>query len=90
MASITFSADLKGIFQICNDKEVLHGIGLPLSSMWTGCGNCDGCNHMPKKFDFVIEELTRVGFDKRTENSLWSIYKETNQYCFEIQKYNDL
>ena len=37
-----------------------------------------------------MEDLKRTGFDKRTENNLWSIYKEANQYSIEIKKYNKL
>lgn len=89
MASVAFSVDAKGTFQICDNTQVLNELGVLLSKIWNGCENCDSCEPC-EKINFVVEDLKRTGFDKRTENSLWSIYKETNQYGFEIKKYNNL
>ena len=49
MASITFSVEAKGRFEICDNKQVLHELGVLFLKMWNGCENGNRCEHCKKK-----------------------------------------
>ena len=89
MASNTYGINKTGQYQICDNKEVFHEIGVLLGKMWHGknvechrCRNCKNCTN----YNFLIEDLDRAGFVKISEKSLWRVYRDTNQYGFEIEK----
>ena len=85
MASATFGVNKKGHYQLCNNEQVLHEIGVFFGKMWNGCrsrGNCKICTN----YSFVAEELGRVAFGKREEDSFWCIYREAKQHSFEMEK----
>ena len=85
MASVTFGVNKKGVYKLCDNKEVLQEIGVFLGKMRNDChccGNCKICTN----YSLVVEELGRVGFGKREEDNLWCIYRDTNQHSFEREK----
>ena len=85
MASVIFGVNKKGVYQLCDDKEVLHEIVVFLGKMWNGCRSCRNCK-ISTDYSFVVEELGRVGFGKREEDNLWRIYRDANQHSFEMEK----
>ena len=85
MASVNFGVNKKGVYQLYNNKEVLHEIGFFLGQMWNGCRSCGNCK-ICTDYSFVVEELGKVGFGKREEANLWCIYRDTNQHSFEMEK----
>ena len=85
MASVTFGVNKKGHYQLCNNEQVLHEIGVFLGKMWNSCRSCGNCK-ICTDYSFVFEELGRVGFGKREVDSLWRIYRDTNQHYFEMEK----
>ena len=85
MASVTFGVDKKGVYQLCDNKKVLHKIDAFFGKMWNGCRCCGNCK-ICTEYSFVVEELGRVGFGKREEDNLWRIYRDTNQHSFEMEK----
>ena len=85
MASVTFGVNRKGVYQLCDNKEVLHEIGVFLGKMWNSCRSCENCK-ICTDCSFVVEELGRVGFGKREDDNFWRIYRDTNQHSFEMEK----
>ena len=85
MASNTYNINKKGQYQICNNKEVFHEIGVLLGKMWNGCHRCRNCKNCTN-YNFLIEDLDIAGFVKIGEKILWRVYRDTNQYDFEIEK----
>ena len=43
MASVTFGVKKKGVYQLCDNKEVLHEISVFLGKIWNGCRSCRNC-----------------------------------------------
>ena len=88
MASITFSVNEKGQYQICNKKEVSHKLGVFLGKMWNGCRSCQNYEHCTN-YNFVSDKLERAGFGKRENDArFWRVYKKTHKHGFEIEKHN--
>ena len=85
MASVTFGVNKKGVYQLCDNKDVLHEISVFPGKMWNGCRSCGNCK-VWTDYSFAAEELGRVGFGKREEDNLWRIYRDTNQHSFEMEK----
>ena len=87
MPVVTFAVYDKGGHRICNNNEVFYELGVLIRRMWDNCSareNCKICSH----FSFVVDELSRVRFADIEKDDLWSIYKETSEHSFEVEKLN--
>ena len=63
MASVIFGVNKKGVYQLCDDKEVLHEIVVFLGKMWNGCRSCRNCK-ICTDYSFLVEELGRSVLEK--------------------------
>ena len=88
MASITFSVNETGQYQICNRKEVLHELRVFLGKMWNGCCSCQNSEHFTN-YSFVSNKLERVGFGKGKITLVFSVCtKKRTRHGFEIEENN--